>query len=249
MTTENNQALVVRELSLPTWQTITAVAPTMHASRLFGVSSPEQAAAIMLKGFELGLGLTASFEFVQVVLGKPTLSPRGALAILMRSGELAGFKLDLDDQHCTVWMKRRNGFEHSETFTIDDAKRAGLVKPGGAWEAYPKNMLKWRAIGFTIDTLFSDVVGGMKRADEFGADVDLQGNVVESWTPAAQPSQAEAPIDGEVREIPAEAVTLQSLVDKYGPDKVMEAAGGRIPGTLEEVAAAQSKLEAEDVPF
>jgi hypothetical protein len=47
----------------------------MHQARLFGVNNAEQAMAIMLKGYELGLGLTASFEFVQVVQGRPALSP------------------------------------------------------------------------------------------------------------------------------------------------------------------------------
>ena len=56
-----------RELTPSTWEMITAMAPAMHASRFFGVSSPEQASAIMIKGYELGLGLAASFEFITVI--------------------------------------------------------------------------------------------------------------------------------------------------------------------------------------
>lgn len=233
LTVQNNH------LALSTWDVIKAVSPTMHQSRFFGVTSPDQAAAIMITGAELGLGLSASFQFIQVVEGKVTLSPRGALALLMSSGELAGFKLESSATSCKVWMKRKsNGFEHTEEFTIDDAKRAGLVKDRGAWVTYPKNMLRWRAIGYAIDLLFSDVVGGLKRADEFGANIDNSGDVVEGeW--AAMPTAAPAPA-------PADpvAVTLQDLVEKFGPDAVMAAAGGKIPGTVEEVAECAAKLSA-----
>ncbi len=242
---ESKELAVVRDqqLSLSTWQVIQAIAPTMHQSRLFGVSSPDQAAAIMIKGAELGLSLSASFEFVQVVEGKPTLSPRGALALVMNSGDLAGFKLELDELHCKVWMKRRsNGFEHTETFTMDDARRAELVKPKSGWEKYPKNMLKWRAIGFCIDSLFSDICGGMKRADEFGATVDAAGDVVEGdWTPVPQAGTGPAP------EPPTEppsntSVNLDDLVIRFGAEAVMVAAGGRIPATMDEVATVAARL-------
>jgi hypothetical protein len=237
--TTESKALTVQNnhLALPTWDVIRAVSPTMHQSRFFGVTSPDQAAAIMITGAELGLSLSASFQFIQVVEGKVTLSPRGALALLMSSGELAGFKVESSETACTVWMKRKsNGFDHTETFTIDDAKRAGLVKPRGAWETYPKNMLRWRAIGYAIDLLFSDVVGGLKRADEFGATVNTAGDVVEGdWQAMAKAPAAAAP---------APTITLQELVDKYGPDDVMAVAGGKIPGTVEEVAECAAKLSA-----
>ena len=129
----SNLPAVRRELTPSVWQMIEAVAPAMHKARLFGVSSPEQAMAIMLKGHELGLALSASFEFVQVVEGKPALSPRGALALIITSPLNAGVKIeDLTDKSgaptgCRVWMKRTSGFEHTVTWTMEDAKRAKLA--------------------------------------------------------------------------------------------------------------------------
>ena len=62
------------------------IAPMMARSRMMGVMQTEQAYAIMLKGYEIGLSITASFEFVQSIAGKPPqLSPRGALALLHSS--------------------------------------------------------------------------------------------------------------------------------------------------------------------
>jgi len=180
-----NTAIVKQQIGLSTWKMIQEAAPVMYKSRLFGVATEEQAMAIMAKGYELGLGLTTSFEFIQVVLGKPTLIPRGALALAYQSGELETFNVietaDKSGQpySCTVTGRRKGGFDYTVTFTMDDARRTGNVKPGSGWETYPANMLKWRAIGFWLDIIMPDIQGGMKRSDEFGATVDASGNVVE----------------------------------------------------------------------
>ena len=48
-------AIVRKEVTPEIWQMIERIAPTMKDSRLFGVATVHQAAAIMLKGHELGL--------------------------------------------------------------------------------------------------------------------------------------------------------------------------------------------------
>ena len=228
---------------------ISAVAPAMHGARLFGVSNAEQAAAIMLKGYELGLGLTASFEFVQVVQGKPTLSPRGMLALIQTSPECAGIKVvdDVDPKgqpySCTVTMKRRNGFEYTTSFTMDDAKRAGVVKPDGAWTTYPANMLRWRAIGFCADVVFPDLIGGMKRSDELGANISPSGDVIEGTWSVAPVQPASTPQ-------PKAAPALDPLADlgaRFGVDVVLAACDGNVPTTHEGIAALTAKLKNESV--
>lgn len=167
-----------REITFDRLLMMQNLAPMIHASRLFGVGSPEQAVMIMLKGYELGLPFTASFELIHIIQGKPSLSPRGALAIIQASGLLADLKIEEQPGVCTVAMKRTNGTEYTTTFTLEDAKRAGIVNPDSGWQKYQANMLRWRSVGFCADVLFADVLGGMKRADEFGAMIDAQGNVV-----------------------------------------------------------------------
>lgn len=244
MTEEREQYAVVpaREQALTpsVWETISAVAPAMHKSHLFGVASPEQAMAIMLTGYELGLTLTASFEFVKVIQGKPSLIPRGALALILQSPDLASLKVeDITDgkgnpESCRVTMKRKNGFEYTTSYSMADAARAGLVKDDGGWVKYPANMLRWRAIGFCADVVFPDVIGGMKRADELGADLTPEGDVLEGvWTPAAPAPQPE----------PA-GIDLNALVAQYGADAVLAANEGRIPATNEELSAVAAQLGA-----
>lgn len=220
---------VVKPLTPQTWQMIESIAPAMHACRLFGVSSKEQASAIMLKGYELGLSLTASFEFIHVVQGKPTLSPRGALALIMQHSELDGIKIEDKKDSCSVWMKRKNGFEYALEFTLEDAKKAGLIKQDSGWDKYPKNMLRWRAIGFCADVVFPDVIGGMKRADELGAAITADGDVIEgNW---------------QVYTEQPKVITLDTLVAQYGVEKVLAAGGGNDP--LEDVVKRLEELQNE----
>lgn len=249
----DEKALTIRpQLTPSVWQMIERVAPAMHMARLFKTSSPEQAMAIMLKGYELGLGLTASFEFVQVVEGRPALSPRGMLALIQAHPECAGIKIeDIKDgqgkpQACRVTMKRRNGFEYTVEWNMADAERAGVIKPGSGWEKYPANMLRWRAIGFCADVVFGDVIGGLKRADELGADLTPDGDVIEgSWrvppsqTPETEPAAEAAP----TIEAPTSTVSLNDLVARYGAEAIMAANDGRIPGTDEELQTVAAALE------
>lgn len=156
--------------------------------------------AIMLKGHELGLTLTASFEFIHVIEGKPGLNPRGALALIQDHPEFAGLKIeDLADEDgiptaCVVWMKRKNGVEYVAQFTMEDAIRAGLVRDRSGWTKYPANMLRWRAVGFCADVVFPDVLGGMKRTDELGADLSEAGNTIEGeWSVQPPPAPKKQP--------------------------------------------------------
>lgn len=236
---ESRALIVHQQLTPNVWEMVQAVAPAMYKSRLFGVTSPEAAMAIMIKGYELGMGLTASFEFVQVVEGKPALSPRGMLAMIHQHSDLVEVKVkESTDKSCTVWMKRKDtDFEFETTWTIEDAKKAGVYKPNSGWDKYPANMLRWRAIGFCADVVCPDLIGGMKRADELGADIDTQGNVIEGeW-------RVEAPVVTVEPQPTTECtVTLDALVTQYGADAVMEAAGGVIPSTTEELEAVAQKL-------
>lgn len=240
----NEKSLTIRTTDLSTWQTILSIAPIIATSRMFGVTE-QQAAIIMLNGYELGLGLATSFEFIDVVDGKPSIKPKGAIALIQQSGELDGIRIkeEQDDagnpNACTVWMKRRNGFEFETTFTLADAKRAGLIKAGGAWTTYPANMLRWRAIGYVADIVFPDVIGGMYRPEELGAFVNSDGEqVIEAEVvPAPVIEQPKQPAQGK-------APTLQELIEKYGAEAIMTANEGRIPGTVDELVDVEHKLEA-----
>ena len=66
---------------------------------------------------------------------------------------------------CTVTYLR-DGVESGRTFTIDQAKSAGLIKGGGAWTAYAENMLYWRAGMFAAREAFPDILAGIYSIEE-----------------------------------------------------------------------------------
>ena len=84
-------------------------------------------------------------------------------------------------------------------------------------------MLRWRAVGFCADVVFPDVIGGMKRTDELGADLDQEGEIVDAdpWAVVdmSTPPEPEQP-----------KVDMGYLVDHWGTDLVLEANGGKVPG-------------------
>ena len=226
-----------RELTPGIWSMIEKMAPVMFKARLFGVTSAEQAAAIMLKGYELGLSMTASFELVQVIQGKPALSPRGAMAILLSSVVTKSIEIKrLEDKNVFIGyecrMVRNTGFSFTGRFTLEDAKRAGLIKPNSGWANYPENMCLWRAIGFAADVVFPDVTAGMttlmKAPEMYGVALTEGGDVVDV-VPVSVPS-----ID-----------PLQALVDQFGAEAVMAANDGQIP-TNGQVADVKKKLLAQE---
>ena len=233
-------ALATRpQLTQDTWAMIQAVSPAMKDSRLFGVATEAQATAIMVKGHELGLSLTASFEFIHVIENKPTLSPRGALALILNSPLCDGIDIKDETDACTVTMKRKGGFTYTARFSMADAKKAGLVKTGSGWEKYPANMLRARAIGFCADVVFPDVIGGMKRADELGADLDVNGDVIEgSWQDVGSQSPTVVVEDNQ----PDPMQRLNELLQDHSPQEIMELNDNKIPTTNQEIDAVVAKM-------
>lgn len=243
------------QITQDVWSMIQAIAPVMKDSRLFGVATTEQAAAVMLKGHELGLSLTASFEFIHVIESKPTLAPRGALALILQSPLCDGVEIkdETDDKGnpiaCTVTMKRKGGMTYTARFSMEDAKRADLVKDKSGWVKYPSLMMKWRAIGFAADVVFPDLLNGLKRADELGADLTSGGDVIEgSWSQVgSQPSQTQPQtvvnnVTVSQSQPAYDPDRLNKLLNQFGAGAIMAANDGKIPGTNEELDAIELVL-------
>lgn len=212
-------ALTVRPTLTPeAWRMISEIAPILQQSRFFGMSSPAQAQAIVLKGFELGIPFTASFDLIKVIEGRPELTPRGALAMLHQSPLIKRIQITRlvnGTQYLghEVTIERTNGFTYTARWTLDDAKRAQLLKPNSGWDKYPENMCLWRAVGFCADVAAPDVLMGntalMTRPEAFNVALTPEGDVID------------APV--------VEVVTLETLIAQYGAEAVIAANGGTIP--------------------
>lgn len=90
-----------------------------------------------------------------------------------------------DDARATWHAERADepGILHTSTFTLEMAARV-RAKEGGkvitlaeksTWKQYPQRMLSWRALGYLLDDVFSEVGTGLYSPDELGAVTDEEG--------------------------------------------------------------------------
>lgn len=133
---------------------------------------PEAVLAAMLTGHELGIGPMQALSKIHVIEGRPTMS-----AELMRALVLsAGHDLAIEEStvtKCTVVGRRHNSERDTRiTWTLDDAKRAGLDGKQN-WRRYPREMLLARATAALCRAVFSDVLAGISYSLEELTDGDV----------------------------------------------------------------------------
>lgn len=167
------------------------IVDTEFVPEAYRESAPAIAAAI-LTGRELGIGPMTALRHVQMVKGTPTLSAEYKRARVLAAGHEFDI-LELNTTRCRV-SGRRAGSKKPPleiTFTIEDARKAGLVKDKGAWLTRPRRMLFARAGSELCDFLFADVVNGLPTAEVLadGAETD---ELPEHEHPAAAEAQAPA---------------------------------------------------------
>jgi hypothetical protein len=144
--------------------------------------SPNDVFLILLTARDLGVDLTTAIREFHVVEGKVTLSPKVKLAMVRRQGLGRVWPDPGNDDQEATWYAVRYDYGQDQvfafTFTMADAQRAKLVKDGGAWKTYPQRMLSWRALGYLLDDVFSEVGAGLYSPDEMGAVTDDDGRAV-----------------------------------------------------------------------
>ena len=126
-----------------------------------------QAITKILAGRELGFSPMASMMGVHIIEGKPTFSSNIMAAALRRSERYDYSIVGLTDERCEIrFSMGAEPLEPTSVFTLDDAKRAGLVRPKGGWEKYPRNMLFARALTNGMRWHCPDLLGGMPAYSE-----------------------------------------------------------------------------------
>ncbi|MBI5885289.1 MAG: recombinase RecT [Deltaproteobacteria bacterium] len=151
-------------------------------------TSQHQAMAIIQTGVELGLAPMQSLRSMSFVKGRLVMSVQLQLALARQRG-VKVVKIDEKDGYCGVTLERQ-GEEVSCAYTLQDARKAGLVKQDGNWDKYPKQMLRWRAIGDALRLLAPDLVMGLLSQEEAEG---IEESVTHSQEPEAGPEEAQAP--------------------------------------------------------
>jgi hypothetical protein len=122
-------------------------------------------------GMELGLAPLQALQNIAVINGKPSVYGDAAMALVQASPLCEGVEEFIEGEGTTnpiaVCVAHRKGRKPvRSTFSVEDAKRAGLWGKQGPWQAYPKRMLAMRARGFALRDAFPDVLKGLITAEE-----------------------------------------------------------------------------------
>jgi len=150
----------------------------------------EQVMAVAATGKEIGLNMMQSIRNIDVIRGQVSMKPRLMLALALSKGLVQDFSFTKSETQ-GVFTVLRKGMKtpHTETFTMEQAKRMGLLGKDN-WNKQPDVMLLWRAVSAGMNLIFPDVLFGMPTPEEVGGEVrvsdadPLSGEVI---SPVAEP--------------------------------------------------------------
>jgi hypothetical protein len=161
-----------------------------------GMEAPEAIVVAIQLGMELGLSPMAALQNVAVVNGRPSIYGDAALALVRASGKCESYTQSIsgegDARTASVTSKRTGEQALTHTFSVAEAKKAGLWGKAGPWTQYPERMLLFRARGFNLRDNFGDVLKGLATKEE-ADDIDerpIQGLVIERPEIATNPVPA-----------------------------------------------------------
>ena len=126
---------------------------------------PENVLVAIEWGRELGLSPIAAMKEIYVVHGQPSLSAKSMLGLARKAGHRVRIKGEDQQATCEIVRADDPEYTHSVTYTLDDAKRAGLLGNTG-WKNHPSTMLRWRAASECIRMACPEVLGGISYTPE-----------------------------------------------------------------------------------
>ena len=190
------------------------------------------------KGLEIGLSPMAALESIAVINGRASLWGDALLGLVQVSPQYEWHNEAESTPTKGVCIVKRKGHEpHRVEFSIEDAKRAGLLGKSGPWQQYTARMLTLRARAFALRDKFADVLKGLSMAEEALDIPQSQPQTVSAEVqPASPPSlkdklkaRLEKPSDVIVENVPpSPAQALQ--------DAAQELAGEPVEVTVEDTA-------------
>ena len=166
LTTGNHVAAMVPDSIESAWRLSEVIAKSGMAPKTYGTDSNKIMVG-MLAGLEIGLTPFAALQSIAVINGNPSLWGDGALALIQASNLLEDMDETDDGQTATCTMKRvGRASPIVRTFSMADAKLAGLQGKAGPWTQYTRRMRQMRARSLAMRDGFADVLKGLRIAEE-----------------------------------------------------------------------------------
>lgn len=130
---------------------------------------PEATMAAILRGMEIGLAPMQALSSIAVINGRASLWGDALPALMFRAGHTVDVVLtgEGDDMVATATLTRGDsGTSFVRSFSVADAKAAGLLGKAGPWTQYRPRMLSMRARTLAIRDGAPDALMGLQVAEE-----------------------------------------------------------------------------------
>lgn len=225
---------------------------------------PDEIAACMLYGSELGLAPMTALRTIDVIQGRPTLSANAMRGLAMKDG--IRFRLDeTTETRCVMSAARPGQTWTTVAWTIDQAKRLGLTSKDN-WRNQPGTMLIARAtsqlcrivaanvlIGATYSTeeirdlalLEAPKVPASKQVNAPPAPVyaepELAPAVVDVHLPEFEETQAPMPISPATRAAVMKRFEVAEIKDRVKRNEIISGVLGRKVVTVNNITEAEGR--------
>lgn len=132
------------------------------------IGKPGNVLIAVQMGAAVGLQPMQAIQSIAVINGRPCMWGDSLIGIVRASPicEYVKESFDEETQTAICQAKRKNEDEIKQTFSVEDAKLAGLWGRQGPWKNYPKRMLQMRARAFALRDAFADLLNGINVAEE-----------------------------------------------------------------------------------
>lgn len=228
-----------------------------------GLDTAEKAMIAIMHGLEIGMTPMAALQRIAVVNGRPTIWGDAAIGLVRGSG-LCEFVRETmageGDQRVAKCEAKRKGEPEAvtRTFSVADARKAGLWGKSGPWSQFPDRMLQLRARAFALRDGFADVLGGMYLREELDDQTPVRDGAPppateQRLTPPPAPKQIAAapahdPDTGEISETGNVLPAAESAQLKTGLLRQLAkcGTGAAIDGWNERAVAALPTLQPAD---
>lgn len=133
------------------------------------MDKPEQIMVAIMAGAELGLAPFQAIQSFAVINNRPTLWGDALVAVVLARGVRVRERIEGEEEamiaRCEV-ERPDTGEVIERTFSVADARKAGLWAKSGPWQSYPKRMLAARARAFALRDGCADMLRGVQVREE-----------------------------------------------------------------------------------
>jgi ribosome modulation factor len=215
---------------------------------------PEMIMAAIVRGMEIGLAPMQALSNIAVINGRASIWGDALPALIQRAGHDIDSGIDGEGDQMVAWAEvtRSSGKVYRRTFSVAEAKKAGLWGKQGPWQSYPTRMLQMRARSFAARDGAADALMGLQVAEEMQDVAPMRdvtpapkGPNLAQRLAAPKPPVEDAPEDGEVMPPEPEA----PAPDAHWTDAAPEDSFPGSPEFTQGANAAKDGIPASDCPY